>query len=119
MENAVLKVNDFGLKNEVEKLFIKVKQLVDKLHDVKEENKHFKEKVRDLEQELSEMKIAFSNKNSEILGKDKEMSELKNKLLDERKNRISSEDKTMLKNRIRELMIRLDSHLEQKANNNF
>jgi hypothetical protein len=38
MDNAVLKVNDMGLKSEVEKLFSKVKGLVDKLNAFQGEN---------------------------------------------------------------------------------
>ena len=119
MDNAVLKVNDMGLKSEVEKLFSKVKGLVDKLNSFQGENKAQKDKVKELEQNLAEIKLEFSNRNSELLNKDKEISELKNKLLDERKNKISGDEKALLKSRIRELMIRLDAHLEQKANNSF
>ena len=119
MDNAILKVNDLGLKNEVEKLFSKVKLLVEKLNNAQSDNKALRDKLKDMEHTISEIKIEFSNQNSEILNKDRELAELKNKLLDEKKNRFSGEEKTMLKSRIRELMMRLDSHLEQKSNNNF
>lgn len=119
MDNEVLKVNDMGLKNEVEKLFTRVKSVIEKLQSVRDENKGLKDKIKELEQNLAEIKLEFSNKSSELLNKDKEISELKNRLLDERKNKISGDEKAMLKNRIRELMVRLDAHLEQKANNNF
>ena len=119
MDNPILKVNDQGLKNELEKLFTKVKVLVEKYNITGDENKLLKEKVKELEQSLNETRIEVSGKNSELLNKDKEISEFKNKLLDERKNKISGDDKSHLKSRIRELMVRLDAHLEQKANNNF
>ena len=119
MDNPVLKVNDSGLKNELEKMFSKVKVLVEKFNISKDENKILREKVKELELALGETKIEVSNKNSELLNKDKEISEFKNRLLDVRKNMIAGEDKTQLKSRIRELMVRLDAHLEQKANNNF
>jgi chromosome segregation ATPase len=119
MDNAILKVNDFGLKNEVEKLFSKIKVLVEKYNNAKDENKLLKEKLKELENSVSEFKLEISGKSSELLSKDREITDLKNKLLDERKNKISAEDKSHLKSRIRELMVRLDAHLEQKANNNF
>lgn len=119
MDNAILKVNDSGLKNELEKMFSKVKLLVEKYNTANDENKLLKEKVKDLEQSLSDIKIDNSNRNSDLLNKDKEISDLKNKLLDEKKNKLSGDDKAQLKQRIRELMLRLDAHLEQKANNNF
>ena len=119
MDNAVTKVNDFGLKGEIEKLFSRIKSLAEKHSSVKDENRQLKDKLKELEQALSEIKIDFSNKNSEILIKDRELTELKNKLLDEKKNKISTDDKSHLKSRIRELMVRLDTHLEQKSNNNF
>ena len=119
MDNAILKVNDSGLKNELEKMFSKVKVLVESYNGAKEENKLLKEKVKELEQTLSDSKIDVSTKNSDLLNKEREISDLKNKLLDEKKNKISGDDKAHLKQRIRELMVRLDTHLEQKANNNF
>ncbi len=119
MDNSILKVNDSGLKSELEKMFSKVKVLVEKFNLSKDENRILKEKVKELEHSLSEAEIKVSNRNSELLVKDKEISELKNKLLDERKNKVSGEDKAQLKSRIRELMVRLDTHLEQKTNNNF
>jgi len=119
MDNPVLKVNDFGLKNEVEKLFSKIKLLVEKSKNYKDENLILKEKLKNLEQSVSEIKIEFSNRNAQLLNKDKEISELKNKLLDEKKNKLTSDEKQMLKSRIRELMVRLDSHLEQKSGNNL
>lgn len=119
MDNPVFKVNDSGLKSELEKMFSKVKVLVEKYNTSREENGLLKEKVKELEQALGEAKIEVSNKNSELMTKDMEISDFKNKLLDERKNKVSGEDKAQLKSRIRELMLRLDTHLEQKANNNF
>lgn len=119
MDNAVIKVNDLGLKNELEKLFTKIKILVEKYNGVRDENQILKDKVKDIERAVSDIKLDVTNKSSELLNKDKEITELKNRLLDEKKNKISSEDKAQLKSRIRELMVRLDAHLEQKSNNNF
>ncbi len=119
MDNAVTKVNDFGLKGEIEKLFSKIKILSEKYGSFKAENKLLKEKIKEVEQYLSEAKMEISNKSSELLAKDKEITDLKIRLLDEKKNKISADDKSQLKSRIRELMVRLDTHLEQKSNNNF
>jgi len=119
MDNAVLKVNDIGLKSELEKMFAKVKNLAEKYNSVLGENKLIKEKVKDLEHSVSDSKIEISNKNSEILNKDREINDLKSRLLDERKNKISIEEKSQLKSRIKELMVRLDTHLEQKTSNNL
>ncbi|MCC6864944.1 MAG: hypothetical protein IT280_02160 [Ignavibacteria bacterium] len=119
MDNQILKVNDQGLKIELEKMFSRIKVLVEKFNITKDENKLLKDKVLELEHSLSESEIKVSNRNSELLLKDKEITDLKNKILEERKNKVSTEDKAQLKSRIRELMVRLDSHLEQKTNNNF
>lgn len=119
MDNVILKVNDLGLKSELEKLFSRVKNLVEKFNAAKMENELYAQKISEYEKELSQIKLELSSKNSEILSRDREIAELKNKLLDERKNKISTEDKAQLKTRIKELMARLDQHLEQKANNNF
>ncbi len=119
MDNVVLKVNDMGLKGELEKLFSKIKSMVGVLNSAREENFGLMEKVKELERALSDNKIDLSGKNNELLLKDKEISELKTKILEERKNKVSLEEKQHLKTRIKDLMVRLDSHLEQKANNNF
>ncbi len=119
MDNQILKVNDQGLKSELEKMFSRVKVLVEKYNLTRDENKLLKEKLHELEHSLSDAEIKVSNRNSELLVKDKEITDLKNKVLEERKNKVSGEDKAQLKSRIRELMVRLDSHLEQKTNNNF
>lgn len=119
MENAVLKVNDLGLKSELDKLFTKVKILAEKYNNVREENHLLKEKVKDLEHAVSDSKLEVTNRSSELLTKDREITDLKNKLLDEKKNKVSTDEKAQLKSRIRELMMRLDAHLEQKSNNNF
>ena len=79
----------------------------------------FSDKIKELEHEVSELKLEVSNRNSDLLNKDKEIGELKNKLLVEKKNRMSVEEKDMLKSRIRELMARLDTHLESQTSNNF
>lgn len=119
MDNAVLKVNDMGLKGELEKMFSRIKGLVEKYNSAKDENKLLKEKVKELEHTLSEIKIELSGKSSDMLNKEREINELKSRLLDERKNKLSIEEKSQLKSRIKELMVRLDTHLEQKTSNNF
>ena len=119
MDNAVVKVNDLGLKNEVEKLFSRIKMMLEKLNSYRDENRLLKDKIKELEETISEIKLEFSNQNSQLLNKDIEITDLKNKLLDEKKNKISGEEKSMLKSRIRELMVRLDTHLEQKVNDNL
>ena len=68
---------------------------------------------------MSDLKLDYSNKNSELLNKDKEINDLKNRMLSEKKNKMSVEEKDMLKSRIRELMARLDTHLEQHSSNNY
>ena len=119
MENAVIKVNDLGLKKEIDKLFTKIKHLVENLNNYQNENKQLKERLKEFETAISDIKIEISNKNSEILNKDKELTDLKNKLLDEKKNKISGDEKSQLKSRIKDLIVRLDTHLEQKANTSF
>jgi len=119
MDNAVLKVNDLGLKSELEKLFSRIKHLVENYNETREINRGLIDKIKELEHEVSELKLEVSNRNSDLLNKDKEIGELKNKLLVEKKNRMSVEEKDMLKSRIRELMARLDTHLESQTSNNF
>lgn len=119
MDNVILKVNDLGLKNEFEKLFSKIKVLVEKLHNTSDDNKELKEKIKELEQSVSNLKIELTNKSSESLAMERELTDLKNKLLDEKKNRFSNDEKSMLKSRIKELINRLDSHIEQKPSNDL
>ena len=119
MDNAVIKVNDLGLNSELDKMFSRVRNLVEKYSSAKDENKLLKEKVKELEHSLNDIRIELSGRSSDVVNKEREINELKSRLLDERKNKLSVEEKSQLKSRIKELMVRLDTHLETKTGNNF
>jgi len=91
----------------------KVKLLISKLKDVKNENILLKENIKNLNLKISELKLQHTKINTDLINKDKEISDLKNLVLNSTINKIPIKDKDEAKSRIKELISRIDNHLEQ------
>jgi len=100
-------------KQSLEKLFRKIGELIKFYKETKEENNLLNENNKDLTNKITELKIQLSKSNSDLVFKDKEISDLKNLLLNANNNKLSLQDKQNLKSRIQELISRIDVHLEQ------
>jgi hypothetical protein len=100
-------------QSSLEQLFSKVKKLIYKMKEVTEENTLFKENIKELNNSITDLKLQLTKTNSDSLIKDKEISDLKNLLLDSNKNENISHDKENIKSRIKELISRIDVHLEK------
>jgi len=96
-----------------ESLSNKVKGLIEKYERVSTENHSLKENLKDLNNKITELKLQLNKLNSDTINKDKEISELKNILLDSDNDNTSIRDKELVKSRLRELISRIDVHLEQ------
>lgn len=94
-------------------LLSKVKALISKLKDTRNENLLLKENIKNLNLKISELKLQHTKINTELLNKEKEISDLKNLVLNSTNNKISVKDKDIVKTRIQELIARIDTHLEQ------
>lgn len=94
-------------------LLNKVKLLISKLKDLKNENILLKENIKNLNLKISDLKLQHTKLNTELINKDKEISDLKNSVLNSAYNKVSVTDKSNVKSRIRELITRIDSHLER------
>lgn len=94
-------------------LLSKVKALISKLKDTRNENLLLKENIKNLNLKISELKLQHTKVNTELLNKEKEISDLKNLVLNSTNNKISVKDKDIVKTRIQELIARIDTHLEQ------
>lgn len=101
------------LRISIEDLLSRVKLLISKLKDLKNENTLLKENIKNLNLKISELKLQHTKINTELINKDKEISDLKNLVLNSNDNKISVKDKDNVKTRIQELITRIDSHLEQ------
>jgi DNA repair exonuclease SbcCD ATPase subunit len=97
----------------LDRLIKKIQDFVKYYKVIKEENTTLKENIRDLNNKLTEIKLQLSKINSDTVLKDKEISDLKNLLLNSNNNKLSVQDKQNLKSRIQELISRIDVHLEQ------
>jgi hypothetical protein len=97
-------------------LLSKVKILISKLKDLKNENILLKENIKNLNLKISELKLQHTKLNTEIINKDKEISDLKNSVLHSTNNKVSITDKNVAKSRIQELITRIDTHLQQYDN---
>ncbi|HMS32514.1 MAG TPA: hypothetical protein PKC91_00365 [Ignavibacteria bacterium] len=120
MVNEINKDFIKDLKNTVrinmDDLLSKVKILISKLKDLKNENILLKENIKNLNLKISELKLQHTKLNTEIINKDKEISDLKNSVLHSTNNKVSITDKNVAKSRIQELITRIDTHLEQYDN---
>lgn len=96
-----------------EDLLSKVKILISKLKDVKNENILLKENLKNLNLKISELKLQHTKLNTELITRDKEISDLKNSVLNSKHNKIPLKDKDIAKTRIEELITRIDTHLSQ------
>jgi len=101
----------------LEKLFSKVNLLISKFKDSKEENNNLKESIKELNNNITELKLQLTKANSDSVFKDKEISSLKNLLLNSEVGKTSIQNKDEVKSRIKELITRIDSHLEQYDEN--
>jgi len=101
----------------LEKLFSKVNMLIVKVKDLKEENNSLREGIKDFNNIITDLKLQLTKANSDSVLKDKEISSLKNLLLNSEVNKTSIQNKDQVKSRIKELIDRIDSHLEQYDEN--
>ena len=101
------------IRVEFEDLLSKVKLLISKHKDIKNENILLKENIKNLNLKISELKLQHTKLNTELINKDKEISDLKNSVLTSAYNKIPLQDKANVKSRIKELITRIDSHLGQ------
>lgn len=96
-----------------ESLSNKVKGLIDKYNNASTENHSLKENIKDLNNKITELKLQLNKLDSDTIKKDKEISELKSMLLDSENDNTSIRDKELVKSRLKELISRIDVHLEQ------
>ncbi len=106
-----------SLRISIDDLLSKVKLLISKLKDVKNENTLLKENIKNLNLKISELKLQHTKLNTELVNKDKEISDLKSLILNSSNNKIPIKDKENVKSRIQELISRIDTHLEQYEDN--
>jgi uncharacterized coiled-coil DUF342 family protein len=97
----------------LEKLFSKLNLLISKFKELKEENNNFKDSIKELNNNITDLKLQLTKANSDSVFKDKEISSLKNLLLNSEVGKTSIQNKDQVKSRIKELITRIDSHLEQ------
>jgi len=112
----ILKMSgQFGMV--IDNLLTKVKVLIEKNKTLNDENHNLKESVNELNNKITDLKLQLNKINSDTLFKDKEISDLKNLLLKAENNNTNIRDKEFVKSRLKELISRIDVHLEQFEDN--
>jgi chromosome segregation ATPase len=91
----------------------KVNALISKNRGLTDENHQLMESVKDLNNKITELKLQLNKINSDSLFKEKEISDLKNLLLSAEKSTTNIRDKEFVRSRLKELISRIDVHLEQ------
>lgn len=113
LNNDFFKEQKNSIRISLEELLSKIKHLISKQNEIKNENSLLKENIKNLNLKVSELKLQLTKINTELINKDKEMSDLKNLVLNSSGNKIPVKDKEQVKSRIKELISRIDNHLEQ------
>jgi predicted nuclease with TOPRIM domain len=96
-----------------ESLSGRIKALLDKYRSANEENHQLKENIKDINNKVTDLKLQLNKLNSDTLLKDREISELKTLLLSTDNENKNVRDKDFVKSRLKELISRIDVHLEQ------
>ena len=96
-----------------ERLLTKVGLLISKNNEIKEENLSSKENIKELNNKITELKLELNKLSSDSVFKDQEISSLKNLLLNSEVGNNSIQNKENVKSRIKELISRIDVHLDQ------
>jgi uncharacterized membrane protein affecting hemolysin expression len=96
-----------------ESLSGRIKVLLDKYRNTTEENHQLKENIKEINNKVTDLKLQLNKLNSDTLLKDREISELKTLLLSSENENTNVRDKDFVKSRLKELISRIDVHLEQ------
>jgi hypothetical protein len=91
----------------------RVNGLIVKNRGLSDENHQLKESIKDLNNKITELKLQLNKINSDSLFKEKEISDLKNMLLSAENTKTNIRDKEFVRSRLKELISRIDVHLEQ------
>lgn len=100
----------------LDNLYNKVKLLIIRLQESKQENVNLADTNKELNIKINDLKLQLTKLNSSLVMKDKELSELKSLLLKTNTNTGYSQDKDVIKSRIKELISRIDVHLDSYGN---
>jgi len=99
-------------KNSIENLVSKIGKLLEKNRKYEKENEKLNETVRELNLKLQEFKLEINKLNSDVVIKEKEISNYKNQIMSLQSGNTSTDDKDKVKSRIKELIAKIDTHLD-------
>jgi len=100
-------------RQSIARLSTKVNELIEKISRSESDNETLRETIKEFNGKVQDLKIEINRLNSESLLKDKEISNLKNMVLGLQTRKTSLQDKENVRSRIKELISRIDTHLEQ------
>lgn len=100
-------------RQSISRLSSKVNELIEKISRAESDNETLRETIKEFNNKVQDLKIEINRLNSESLQKDKEISNLKNMVLSLQTRKTSLQDKENVRSRIKELISRIDTHLEQ------
>ncbi len=96
----------------LEEMHSRFKSVISKFKDLKNENNLLKENIKNLNLKISELKLQNTKQSTELINREKEISELKNIALNKSAGSLTTAEKDNVKSRIKELIARIDTHLE-------
>jgi uncharacterized protein (DUF3084 family) len=100
-------------RQSISRLSTKVNELIEKISRAESDNETLRDTIKEFNGKVQDLKIEINRLNSESLQKDKEISNFKNMVLSLQTRKTSLQDKENVRSRIKELISRIDTHLEQ------
>ena len=97
----------------LQRLNSKIMLLIEKVKEYKSDNSSLKEDIRELNTRVNELKLQLTKSNTDSVKKEEEISNLRNTLLNSNNPNSSPVEKENVKSRIKELISRIDVHLDQ------
>ena len=97
----------------LQRLNSKIMLLIEKVKEYKSDNSSLKEDIRELNTRVNELKLQLTKSNTDSVKKEEEISNLRNTLLNSNNQNSSPGEKENVKSRIKELISRIDVHLDQ------
>ena len=101
----------------LEEMHSRIKSVISKFKDLKNENNLLKENIKNLNLKISELKLQNTKQSTELINREKEISDLKNIALNKSAAGLTGQEKDNVKSRIKELIARIDTHLENYEEN--
>lgn len=90
----------------------RIKSLIEKNRELNYEKSELIDTIKELKSNITELKLEVTKLNSSIILKDKELAENRSLIIKSKGDPSSADDREKIKSQIKELISRIDVHIE-------